>query len=338
MKLPAGSTSCATSRGPWSASKRPRAGDRTTSPACKASWTTTGPRSSPLASGLTTRSPTGSTSSAAPTVATAGDLGHLDAGIPVDRATERDEARRQLADAVRARQQAEEALGSARAAFDESGRRRWGRKHQQEVATATAGVDFAEQRLERVAGAEGELRERFASLARHQQERQQALAAAATRREQFAATLAQFDAALDHSRADRVRALADDPPAYLVERLGTVPRSSAGRAVWCHHALGVEAVLDRNDGIRLPATGGSLAVGRARQEVAIADRLLHSSPDLTDPAGWAQLTGQAAALRNEAQRLMRARATIDRLLAPAQQVQPSRGMGDAAQQGPELSL
>jgi hypothetical protein len=36
---------------------------------------------------------------------------------------------------------------------------------------------------------------------------------------------------------------------------------------------------------------------------------------------------------------MMARATIDRLLASAQQVQPSRGMGaDAAQQGPELSL
>ena len=68
-------------------------------------------------------------------------------------------------------------------------------------------------------------------------------------------------------------------------------------------------------------------MGRARQEVAIADRLLHSSADLADPAGWAELAGQAAALRNEAQRLVMARATIDRLLAPAQQVQPSRGMG-----------
>ena len=80
-------------------------------------------------------------------------------------------------------------------------------------------------------------------------------------------------------------------------------------------------------------------MARARQEVAIADRLLHSSADLADPAGWAELAGEAAALRNEAQRLVMARAAIDRLLAPAQQVQPSRGMGaDAAQQGPELSL
>ena len=139
--------------------------------------------------------------------------------------------------------------------------------------------------------------------------------------------LAQFDAALDHTRADRVRALADDPPAHLVERLGPVPGSPAGRAVWCHHALGIEAVLDRSDGLGRAAHGQSPAMARARQEVAIADRLLHSSADLADPAGWAELAGQAAALRNEAQRLVMARATIDRLMAPAQQVQPSRGMG-----------
>ncbi len=269
---------------------------------------------------------------------TAGDLRDLDARIPVDRATERDDARRQLADALRARQQAEEALGTARAAFDESGRRRWGRKDQQEVATAKAGVVFAEQRLERVAAGEGELREHFASLAQHQQERQQAMAAADAGRKQLKATLAQFDAALDHTRADRVRALADDPPAHLVERLGRAPGSPAGRAVWCHHALGIEAVLDRNDALGAPAPGQSSAMARARQEVAIADRLLHSSADLADPAGWAKLAGQAAALRNEAQRLVTARATIGRLMAPAQQVQPSHGMGDAAQRGPELSL
>jgi hypothetical protein len=79
-------------------------------------------------------------------------------------------------------------------------------------------------------------------------------------------------------------------------------------------------------------------MGRARQEVAIAGRLLHSSAELVDPADWAELAGQAAALRREAKRLLRARTTIDRLLTPAQQVKTSLGMGDAAQQGPELSL
>ena len=148
---------------------------------------------------------------------TLGDLRDLDARAPVDRAAEHDDAGQQLADAQRARQRAEEAVESARAAFDQSRRRRWGRKDQSAVATAKAGVVFAEQRLERAVDVEGELRERFASLARHQLDRQQATAAADEGRKQLQATLAEFDAALDHTRADRVRALADEPPPHLVE-------------------------------------------------------------------------------------------------------------------------
>jgi hypothetical protein len=180
--------------------------------------------------------------------------------------------------------------------------------------------------------------ERFGSLTRYQQERQQALAAADAVRKPLKATLAQFDGALDHTRADRARALAQDPLPRLVERLGPVPSSSAGRAVWCHYALGIEAVLDRSDGSGVLPPGQSSVVARARQHVAIADRLLRSSADPTDPAGWAELAGQAAALRNEARRIMRARTTIERLMIPAPQAQPSRGVGDAGQQGPELSL
>ncbi|HTT92158.1 MAG TPA: hypothetical protein VMF65_21565, partial [Acidimicrobiales bacterium] len=215
---------------------------------------------------------------------TAGDLLGLDARVPVDRSAERDDAPRQLADALTARQQAEHALGNARAAFEASGRRRWGRKDHQEVATAKAGVVFAEKHLERAAVAEGELRERFASLARHQRERRQAIAAAGPGRKQLEATLAQFDAALDHTRADRVRAFVDDPPPHLVERLGPAPASPAARAVWCHHALGIEAVLDR-DALGAPSTGKSSVMARARQDVAIADRLLQAGTDVTDRAG-----------------------------------------------------
>ena len=45
-------------------------------------------------------------------------------------------------------------------------------------------------------------------------------------------------------------------------------------------------------------------MGRARQEVAIADRLLHSGADPADPAAGAERAAQAAALRNELQRLV----------------------------------
>jgi hypothetical protein len=61
-------------------------------------------------------------------------------------------------------------------------------------------------------------------------------------------------------------------------------------------------------------------MGRARQEVGIAARLLDSTVELVDPADLAQLAGQAAAVCHEAKRLLRARTTIDRLLALVQQV------------------
>jgi hypothetical protein len=77
-------------------------------------------------------------------------------------------------------------------------------------------------------------------------------------------------------------------------------------------------------------------MARARQEVAIADRMLQAGAD-PGPAGWAELTGQAAALRNAAQRLAMACTAIDRLMA-GQSAQHSGNMGtDPAQRGRELS-
>jgi hypothetical protein len=152
------------------------------------------------------------------------------------------------------------------------------------------------------------------------------------------ATLSQFDGALDHTRADRARALAQDALPHLAERLGSVPSSSAGRAVWCHYALGIGAVLDRSDGSGALPPGHNAVMAGARQHVVIADRLLQASSGPNDPAGWAEIAGHAAALCNEALRIMRARTTIECLVPPALRVQPSRGMGDGAQQGPELSL
>jgi hypothetical protein len=78
-------------------------------------------------------------------------------------------------------------------------------------------------------------------------------------------------------------------------------------------------------------------MARTRQEVVIADRLLQAGAD-PDPAGWAELAREAAALREEALRLVVARTAIDRLIA-GQNAQRSHSMGaHAAQQGPELSL
>ena len=78
-------------------------------------------------------------------------------------------------------------------------------------------------------------------------------------------------------------------------------------------------------------------MARARQEVVIADRMLQAGADPA-PVGWAELAGQAAALRSEAQRFVLARTAIDRLTA-GQSAQRSGSMGtDPAQRGPELDL
>ncbi len=60
--------------------------------------------------------------------------------------------------------------------------------------------------------------------------------------------VAELDAALDHTRAARVRALASagDAPCHLVAVLGEAPAGGSGRAAWCGLALQVEAYRDRH--------------------------------------------------------------------------------------------
>jgi hypothetical protein len=75
-------------------------------------------------------------------------------------------------------------------------------------------------------------------------------------RREVADALAELDAALDHTRAARVRALATEPPRHLVDVLGPPPAGGAGRAAWCGLALGVEAYRDRHPEALGPGDGG----------------------------------------------------------------------------------
>ncbi len=147
--------------------------------------------------------------------------------------------------------------------------------------------------------AERDLHDELAAVAGHQRQRKQVITDSAPRRNELASTIAQLDAALDHTRPERVHALAGEPPADQVERLGEPPRSAAGRAVWCHHAQPIEAALDRNDGISPPWTGWSHS-DRARQEIAVADRLLEAKSGATNPTEWAELAQQAGTLWEQA--------------------------------------
>ena len=75
-------------------------------------------------------------------------------------------------------------------------------------------------------------------------------------RREVADALAELDAALDHTRADRVRALATEPPRHLVDVLVTPPDGGPGRAAWCGLALGVEAYRDRHPEVLGAGDGG----------------------------------------------------------------------------------
>ncbi|MDA8044806.1 MAG: AAA family ATPase [Actinomycetota bacterium] len=237
-----------------------------------------------------------------------GDRHQIDAGIPDDRADQWQQARRQLPDLIRQRHQAEQRLADSRTRLEDAGRRRWGRHDHHAIADAQAHVGAAERRLEQAVDAEGQHRERLAALAEHQQHRRQHIADVTPQRRQLDSTLAQIDAALDHSRPDRVADLADSPPQHLVARIGPPPQSAAGRAVWCHHALDIEAILDRNDG-RSPAwTGWSPHTDRARRQIAVADRVLETRTAWPQPAEWAELAEQAGAILDQTQRAQRNRA------------------------------
>lgn len=136
--------------------------------------------------------------------------------------------------------------------------------------------------------------------------------------------------------ADRVAVLADDPPDHLVQRIGAAPDTPAGKAVWCHHALDIEATIDRSGG-RIPAwIGWSPQNDWVRRQIAVADRLLESSNDLAGPAQWAELALQAGAVLDEVRRVERNRAARQKTTG-RQGPQRTPGNGPAAE-GPRRGI
>jgi conjugative relaxase-like TrwC/TraI family protein len=248
---------------------------------------------------------------------TAARINQLDARVPADRGEEWHQARRQLPDLIKARHQAQQALTDSHANLEAARVRRWGRHDHDTIAAAHAKVAVGEDRLEQAVAAESDVRDRLAVIASHQQQRQRVITDSTPRRQDLAAALGQLDAALDHTRSGRVRVLADQPPTYQVKRVGEPPRSEAGRAVWCHHALPIEAALDRNDGASPPWPGWSPLTDRARREIAIADRQLQSSGDGANPSRWAELAQEAATICDDMIKEQRNRqaAAHDRSLA-----------------------
>ncbi len=265
-------------------------------------------------------------------------LEQLDASIPADRAKEWLQARRQLPGLLTARHDAEQSAANSQEGLYEAARRRWGRRDHDAIAAARVRLTHAEDRLDQAVTAERDLRDHLATIAAYQQERQQALNDSLARHHQLESALTQLDAALDHTRPQRVRALADQPPSHQVERLGEPPHSPAGRAVWCHHALPIEAVLDRNDGFSPPWTGWSPQTDRARKEITVADRQLESKADRINPSEWVELAEQASTICNDMLKDLRVRQAHERTMEPHRVEHHLHIDYSARPGGPELSL
>jgi hypothetical protein len=92
--------------------------------------------------------------------------------------------------------------------------------------------------------------------------------------------------------------------------------------VWCHHALDIEAALDRNDGASPPWTGWSPQTDLARRQIAIADRVLQASNDCPGPTEWAELAEQAGTVFDQVRRAERDRAASQRTPGQWQLSQP----------------
>jgi hypothetical protein len=92
--------------------------------------------------------------------------------------------------------------------------------------------------------------------------------------------------------------------------------------VWCHHALDIEAAVDRNDGRSPPWTGWSPQTDLARHQIAIADRVLQASSDRPGPTEWAELAQQAGTVLDQVRRAERDRAASQRAPGQWQLAQP----------------
>jgi hypothetical protein len=269
---------------------------------------------------------------------TAKRLEQFNASIPADRAKEWQQARRQLPGLLTARHHAEQSAANSQEGLYEAARRRWGRRDHDAIAAARVRLTHAEDRLDRAVTAERDLWDQLATIAAYQQERQQALNDSRPRHHQLESALTQLDAGLDHTRPQRVHALADQAPSHHVDRLGEPPHSPAGRAVWCHHALPIEAVLDRNDGFSPPWTGWNPQTDRARKEITVADWHLESKADGINPSEWAELAEQASTIRDDMIKDLRVRQAHQQTIQPHQVEHHLHIDHSARPAGPQLSL
>jgi conjugative relaxase-like TrwC/TraI family protein len=224
-----------------------------------------------------------------------GQLAHLDASLPADRAVEQRAARSRLIEAAAQRRAAERELVHATQQHDHLSRQRWPRRDSRAIGAAADRIDQARHRLNRGHAAEHGARARLEVLDAHQRERDRALTVAAPERRNLVTELAVIDDALERTRPQRVLEALDRPASWQVELLGPVPRTVAGRAVWCAAADRLETHLDHHTGAEPGWRQVCDDVADAPQLCALAARYLPVDR-LGGPQQWTRAAERAGEL------------------------------------------
>ncbi len=221
-----------------------------------------------------------------------GQLAAVDASVPANRAVEQRAARSRLVEAVAERRTAEQELVEATKQHDQLARQRWPRRDSHAIGSAADRLDQARHRLDRADATQAESDARLDRLDAHQQERRRALIATAPERRRLTTDLAVIDDALERTRPQRVLEALDRPASWQVELLGPVPRTPAGRAVWCDAAHRLETHLDHHAGAEPGWRQVRNDVADTPERCALADRHLHVDR-LGGPQQWARATERA---------------------------------------------
>ena len=227
----------------------------------------------------------------------ADQLATIEASLPPDLRADRERARTTLRTHTTARYGAEQRLARSQAAIDQQLARRWPRRDKTTISQSTNEVHTARQLVAHTQGNENTARRRLADLDRHQKTRAAELAATATERHALSFDIGQLDAALHHSRTDRVLRLADHPTQLHLDVLGPVPTGTAGRAVWCHQANRLERHLDHatHDDATWQRLVNDLSVTPTLARIADRHIAIRPHHEVT-AADWAPIARHAAAM------------------------------------------
>ncbi|MGH9282083.1 MAG: hypothetical protein ACRD0S_04015, partial [Acidimicrobiales bacterium] len=198
----------------------------------------------------------------------AADLDAYRAALPPDRSAAVVEARRRLGDREQCLREARCGLEDRRHGLAVASERHWGRRDKGAVERAQRALQQAEDAVAADVRSEQTARLRLDAEASNERKRAKALAATEPQRTELTEALAELDAALDDTRAQRVAALSGEAivPAHLVAVLGGPPGDAAGRQAWCGLACRIESYRDRHpEALGHESAGGVMAALGPRQ-------------------------------------------------------------------------